>query len=84
MKPQMIALYPVRYFKSAWNIFDFIVVALSLVEFFLELAHVSGLSGLSVLRTFRLLRILRLATTSFVVLITLISLTPLLASRCAS
>jgi hypothetical protein len=64
----MLALYPLRYFKSAWNVFDFIVVSLSLVEFFLAVANVSAFSGLSVLRTFRLLRILRLATTSFVYL----------------
>ena len=80
----MIALYPVRYFKSAWNIFDFIVVTLSLVEFFLMIAHVSGLSGLSVLRTFRLLRILRLATNSFAMLMILIYFTRMPASRCES
>lgn len=40
---------PKYYFQEGWNIFDFIIVALSLVELGLE-----GVQGLSVLRSFRL------------------------------
>jgi hypothetical protein len=46
------AMSPKFYFQEGWNIFDFIIVALSLIE--LGLANVSGLS---VLRSFRLVRI---------------------------
>jgi hypothetical protein len=45
------AMSPKFYFQEGWNIFDFIIVALSLIE--LGLANVSGLS---VLRSFRLVR----------------------------
>ena len=47
---KMMAMSPKYYFKEGWNIFDFIIVSLSLVE--LAMANVS--SGLSVLRSFRL------------------------------
>jgi Ion transport protein len=40
---------PKFYFQEGWNIFDFIIVALSLLELGLE-----GVQGLSVLRSFRL------------------------------
>lgn len=43
---------PKYYFQEGWNIFDFIIVALSLVELGLE-----GVQGLSVLRSFRLVSI---------------------------
>ena len=46
---KLIALSPKFYFREGWNIFDFVIVALSLIE--LGLASVSGLS---VLRSFRL------------------------------
>jgi voltage-gated sodium channel type II alpha len=46
---KMMAMSPKYYFQEGWNIFDFIIVALSLIE--LGLANVSGLS---VLRSFRL------------------------------
>jgi hypothetical protein len=49
---KLIALSPKFYFREGWNIFDFVIVALSLLE--LGLASVSGLS---VLRSFRLVRI---------------------------
>jgi hypothetical protein len=42
---------PKFYFQEGWNIFDFIIVALSLLELGLE-----GVQGLSVLRSFRLVR----------------------------
>lgn len=44
-------VYRLQFFKSGWNIFDFIIVAISLLPF---------LSGLSVLRSLRILRVLRL------------------------
>lgn len=46
-------VYRWRFFKSGWNVFDFLIVAISL-------APTSG--GLSVLRAFRILRVLRLIT----------------------
>lgn len=46
---KIIAMSPKYYLQEGWNIFDFIIVALSLLE--LGLANVSGLS---VLRSFRL------------------------------
>lgn len=48
---KLIAMDPYHYFQVGWNIFDSIIVTLSLVE--LGLANVQGLS---VLRSFRLVR----------------------------
>ena len=48
---KLMAMSPKYYFREGWNIFDFIIVALSLVELGL-----SNVSGLSVLRSFRLVR----------------------------
>lgn len=48
---KIIALDPYYYFQEGWNIFDGIIVSLSLME--LGLANVEGLS---VLRSFRLVR----------------------------
>lgn len=48
---KLIAMDPYEYFQQGWNIFDSIIVTLSLVE--LGLANVQGLS---VLRSFRLVR----------------------------
>ncbi|XP_076324992.1 sodium channel protein para-like isoform X1 [Tachypleus tridentatus] len=53
---KLMAVSPKNYFKEGWNIFDFIIVALSLLELTL-----SGIQGLSVLRSFRLLRVFKLA-----------------------
>ncbi|XP_061538665.1 sodium channel, voltage-gated, type I like, alpha b [Phycodurus eques] len=53
---KVIALDPYYYFQEGWNIFDGIIVSLSLME--LGLANVEGLS---VLRSFRLLRVFKLA-----------------------
>ncbi|KAM9296286.1 sodium channel protein type 4 subunit alpha [Gastrophryne carolinensis] len=53
---KIIALDPYYYFQVGWNVFDSIIVTLSLVE--LGLANVEGLS---VLRSFRLLRVFKLA-----------------------
>ena len=48
---KLCAMSPKYYFQEGWNIFDFIIVALSLLELGLE-----GVQGLSVLRSFRLVR----------------------------
>ncbi|XP_046888496.1 sodium channel protein type 4 subunit alpha A [Hypomesus transpacificus] len=53
---KLVAMDPFYYFQVGWNIFDSIIVTLSLVE--LGLANVQGLS---VLRSFRLLRVFKLA-----------------------
>ncbi|XP_076069518.1 sodium voltage-gated channel paralytic isoform X2 [Oratosquilla oratoria] len=53
---KLMAMSPKYYFMEGWNIFDFIIVALSLLELSLE-----NVSGLSVLRSFRLLRVFKLA-----------------------
>lgn len=46
---KIIALDPYYYFQEGWNIFDGIIVTLSLMELTL-----SSVGGMSVLRTFRL------------------------------
>lgn len=53
---KLIAMDPYYYFQVGWNIFDSIIVTMSLVE--LGLANVQGLS---VLRSFRLMRVFKLA-----------------------
>uniref|UniRef100_A0AAQ6IJL8 Sodium channel protein n=1 Tax=Anabas testudineus TaxID=64144 RepID=A0AAQ6IJL8_ANATE len=53
---KLIALDPYYYFQQGWNIFDCIIVCLSLMELGL-----SNVEGLSVLRSFRLLRVFKLA-----------------------
>ncbi|XP_068165107.1 sodium channel, voltage-gated, type I like, alpha b [Antennarius striatus] len=53
---KIIALDPYYYFQKGWNIFDGIIVSLSLMELGL-----SKVEGLSVLRSFRLLRVFKLA-----------------------
>ncbi|XP_061820991.1 sodium channel protein type 5 subunit alpha-like [Nerophis lumbriciformis] len=53
---KIIALDPYYYFQTGWNIFDSIIVCLSLMELGL-----SSVEGLSVLRSFRLLRVFKLA-----------------------
>ena len=45
------AMSPKFYFQEGWNIFDFIIVTLSIVEI-----GMSNVSGLSVLRSFRLVK----------------------------
>lgn len=46
---KLIALDPYYYFQQGWNIFDGVIVCLSLMELGL-----SNVEGLSVLRSFRL------------------------------
>uniref|UniRef100_A0A669AY78 Sodium channel protein n=1 Tax=Oreochromis niloticus TaxID=8128 RepID=A0A669AY78_ORENI len=53
---KVIALDPYYYFQERWNIFDGIIVSLSLIELCLE-----SLKNMSVLRSFRLLRVFKLA-----------------------
>ncbi|XP_062413678.1 sodium channel protein type 4 subunit alpha-like [Pungitius pungitius] len=53
---KLIAMDPYYYFQQGWNIFDGIIVCLSLMELGL-----SNVEGLSVLRSFRLLRVFKLA-----------------------
>lgn len=53
---KLIGMHPFYYFQEAWNIFDFIIVFVSLLEMGLQ-----GVSGLSVLRSFRLMRVFKLA-----------------------
>ncbi|KAM3866083.1 sodium channel protein type 2 subunit alpha-like [Diretmus argenteus] len=53
---KLISMDPYYYFQQGWNIFDGIIVCLSLMELGL-----SNVEGLSVLRSFRLLRVFKLA-----------------------
>ncbi|CAF3995487.1 unnamed protein product [Rotaria sordida] len=53
---KIIALTPAKYLRNGWNVFDLIIVTVSLIE--LGLANVKGLS---ILRSFRLLRVFKLA-----------------------
>ncbi|KAJ8418800.1 hypothetical protein AAFF_G00002990 [Aldrovandia affinis] len=53
---KIIAMDPYYYFQQGWNIFDSVIVSLSLMELGL-----SNVEGLSVLRSFRLLRVFKLA-----------------------
>ncbi|XP_049726729.1 sodium channel protein type 5 subunit alpha isoform X7 [Elephas maximus indicus] len=53
---KIIALDPYYYFQEGWNIFDSVIVILSLMELGL-----SRMGNLSVLRSFRLLRVFKLA-----------------------
>lgn len=47
--------YGLRFFRSGWNVFDFVIVGISLVP---------GGQGLSVLRALRILRVLRVVSVS--------------------
>lgn len=49
---KIIALDPYYYFQTGWNIFDGVIVTLSLMELFL-----ANVVGMSVLRSFRLVRV---------------------------
>ncbi|XP_077160196.1 sodium channel protein type 5 subunit alpha-like isoform X4 [Paroedura picta] len=53
---KVIALDPYYYFQQGWNIFDSIIVTLSLMELSL-----SSMGNVSILRSFRLLRVFKLA-----------------------
>jgi voltage-dependent calcium channel L type alpha-1D len=60
---KIIGLGVKQYFRSAFNVFDSVVVLMSLLEIILALTSTEAASGLSALRTFRLLRIFKLAKT---------------------
>ena len=52
---KLIALGVKKYVKIAWNVFDGVIVIMSIVDMIMEYAKVGGAGGaLSVLRTFRL------------------------------
>ncbi|CAF4138409.1 unnamed protein product [Rotaria sp. Silwood2] len=53
---KIIALTPSKFLKNGWNVFDLIIVTVSVIELGL-----AGVKGLSVLRSFRLLRVFKLA-----------------------
>lgn len=53
---KLVALGPMYYIQGRWNIFDGIIVVISLVDTGLELADFRESSGTSVFRTFRLVR----------------------------
>ncbi|CAF3101706.1 unnamed protein product [Rotaria sp. Silwood2] len=53
---KIIAMTPAKFIKNGWNVFDLLIVTVSLIE--LSLANIRGLS---VLRSFRLLRVFKLA-----------------------
>lgn len=73
---KLIAMSPKFYFQEGWNIFDFIIVVLSLVELGLE-----GVQGLSVLRSFRLVDV---APFTFITRASLLSLRRAVVSRAKS
>ncbi|KAJ8255828.1 hypothetical protein COCON_G00196920 [Conger conger] len=54
---KVIAMHPYYYFQEGWNIFDGVIVGLSLMELCMSEKE----SSLSVLRSFRLLRVFKLA-----------------------
>lgn len=51
----MYGSFPIEFWKSGWNWFDFIIVIISLMSLFME-----NLPGISVLRLFRAFRVFRL------------------------
>ncbi|KAI5107236.1 sodium channel protein type 2 subunit alpha, partial [Silurus meridionalis] len=53
---KIVAMDPYYYFQEKWNIFDSVIVTMSITELGLE-----NVSGMSVLRSFRLLRVFKLA-----------------------
>lgn len=56
MMLKMTALGPKKYMTSHWNVFDGLVVVVSLIELTLYYSQVLSTRGLSVIRTFRLVR----------------------------
>ncbi|XP_013413556.1 sodium channel protein 1 brain [Lingula anatina] len=62
------------YFKSGWNVFDFVIVVFSLLELVLLWANLASLPGVSSVRTLRLFRVFKLAQswTTMRVLLTII------------
>jgi hypothetical protein len=58
---KLIGFGPTVYFKNSWNILDFLIVIVSLVDFVLTVATKSGVNNsVQVVRIFRIARILKL------------------------
>ncbi len=53
---KLIALGLKRYLRSRWNVFDGLVVMISMVDLLVELVTKKDNSSLSILRSFRLVR----------------------------
>jgi len=52
---KIVALNPIGYIKDFWNLFDFVIVVISMVELILDFINPSNTgSGLTVLRSLRL------------------------------
>lgn len=68
---KLMAMSPKYYFQMGWNIFDFIIVILSVVELLS-----AGYQGLSVLRSFRLVSTLRRVTLMMIIITSVIKLKP--------
>ncbi|CAF3654293.1 unnamed protein product [Rotaria sp. Silwood1] len=49
---KIIALTPAKYLRNGWNVFDLVIVTVSVIELGL-----AGVKGLSVLRSFRLVNV---------------------------
>ncbi|CAK8685583.1 unnamed protein product [Clavelina lepadiformis] len=59
---KILAMGPITYLCDVWNIFDFVIVFISIIELILDLTQTSAEgTNLTVLRTLRLLRVFRLA-----------------------
>eukprot|EP01090_Pellita_catalonica_P021857 TRINITY_DN8296_c0_g1_i2.p1 TRINITY_DN8296_c0_g1~~TRINITY_DN8296_c0_g1_i2.p1 ORF type:complete len:559 (+),score=91.11 TRINITY_DN8296_c0_g1_i2:693-2369(+) len=56
---KLIALFPLRYFRSVWNILDFVIVVFAVVGAFFTLG--SSIAVLKVLRVVKLFKIFRVA-----------------------
>nr|XP_039270948.1 sodium channel protein type 4 subunit alpha B-like [Styela clava] len=54
---KIFAMSPLEYLRNPWNVFDFTIVLISLIEFMIP----SSTGALSVLRSLRLMRVFRLA-----------------------
>ena len=53
---KLIAFTPKGYVKSTWNLFDGLVVIISIIDLILEFFNLLSGTGTSVIRTFRLVR----------------------------
>ncbi|KXJ05965.1 Sodium channel protein 1 brain [Exaiptasia diaphana] len=61
MVVKLMALGTVDYLQSRWNLFDGLIVVMSLIDTTFELAKFRESAGTSIFRTFRLVRIMKLA-----------------------
>ena len=74
---KLMAMSPKYYFQEGWNIFDFAIVTLSLVEFVTE-----GMGGFTVLRSFRLVRLTH--HTSSLILCSIFFITYIFSCECSN